>query len=98
MMATAELICAQVVTLLCEGLFLAGAALVWRALTRMRINGACQLGLGLLVLLRVSAAASTIGGSSQNPLTWVWLTEALFSFSFLYLLYHMGALISACRR
>ncbi|MEA3400652.1 MAG: hypothetical protein U9R79_05335 [Armatimonadota bacterium] len=98
MMTPAELMCAQVVTLVCEGLFLAGAALVWRALYHMRINGACQLGLGLLVVLRVSAAASTIGGPPQNPLTWTWLTEVLFSFSFLYLLYHMGALVSACRR
>ncbi len=97
-MTPTEMICSQVVMGACEVLFLAGVAWVWRELMRMRVNGACQMGLALLVLVRLSAAASGAIGPAARALDWMWLTEALFSFVFLYTLYHMGVLISACRR
>ena len=82
----------------CEVLFLAGAAWVWRELARRSVNGACQLGLSLLVLLRLSGAVTNVGRAPSEAMSWAWLTGAVFSFVFLYTLYHMGMLISACRR
>ena len=97
-MTPAELVCAQVLTAGCDAMFLGGAAWVWRALMRLNVNGPCQLGIGLLVMLRLSAMASVVTAGSGNPLNYAWLTEALFSFVFLYTLYHMGVLIAMCRR
>jgi len=97
-MTPAELVCAQVLTAGCEAVFLGGAAWVWRALLRLNVNGPCQLGIGLLVMLRLSAMASVVSGVDANPMDYAWLTEALFSFVFLYTLYHMGVLIAMCRR
>lgn len=71
---------------------------VWRALMRLRVNGPCQIGIALLVLLRVSSTAAVLVGAEQASLDYAWLTEALFSFVFLYTLYHMGVLIAVCRR
>lgn len=98
MVGPTEMLCSQVVILGFEGVFLAGVAWVWRALMRMRVNGACQLGLGLLAIVRISSALTAIDGADGLVLGWAWLTEALFSFVFLYTLYHMGVLISMCRR
>lgn len=98
MMTPAELICAQVLTAGCEAAFLGAAAWVWRALMRMNVNGPCQLGIGLLVVLRFRAMASVVSGVDATPLDYAWLTEATFSFVFLYTLYHMGVLIAMCRR
>jgi hypothetical protein len=97
-MTPAELVCAQVVAAGCETVFLGGAAWVWRALMRLNVNGPCQLGIGLLVVLRLSVAASVFSGMDATPLDYAWLTETLFSFVFLYTLYHMGILIAMCRR
>jgi len=97
-MTPAEEVCARVVMEVCEVLFLGGAAWVWRELARRGVNGPCQLGLGLLVLLRLSAAVSNAGAPPTEAMSWTWLTGAVFSFVFLYTLYHMGLLISACRR
>jgi len=97
-MTPAEGVCARVVMDVCEVLFLAGAAWVWPELARRGVNGACQLGLGLLVLLRLSAAVSNVGTTPTEAMSWTWLTGAVFSFVFLYTLYHTGMLISACRR
>jgi len=96
-MTPAEQIFAQVLTVACDAAFLCAAAWVWRALMRRHVNGPCQLGIGLLVMLRLSAMASVVGGGDATPLDYAWLTEALFSFVFLYTLYHMGVLISRCR-
>jgi hypothetical protein len=96
-MTPAELICARLLTAGCEAAFLGGAVCVWRALMRINVNGPCQLGIALLVLLRVSAMAGILGGET-SPLDYMWLTEAVFSFVFLYTLYHMGVLIAMCRR
>lgn len=96
-MTGTETIGAQVLVQTCELLFLSAAVWVWRELARMGVNGPCQIGLGLLVLLRLSAAVT----SATHPgrvLDWAWLTGALFSFVFLYTLYQMGLLICAWRR
>jgi len=98
MMTPAELMCTRGLMTGCELVFLVGAVWVWRALVRMRVNGACQLGLGLLVVVRAAAAVGMAGDATASPLDWAWLTEVLFSFVFLYTLYHMGVLISMCRR
>lgn len=98
MATTTEAICSYVAAGGLELLFLAGAAWVWRELARMRVNGPCQLGIGLLVVLRMSAAMACASTESAGTIDWAWLTEALFSFAFLYMLYHVGGLISACRR
>lgn len=97
-MATTETICSYAAGGVIELLFLAGAAWVWRELARMRVNGPCQIGLGLLVVLRMSAAMAWASTGSAGTIDWAWLTEALFSFAFLYMLYHVGGLITACRR
>jgi hypothetical protein len=97
-MTPADVLCGQVLLAACEGLFLAGAVWVWRALLKMDVNGPCQLGIGLLVLLRLRTMIAAVGGPGSMALDWAWLTEALFSFVFLYTLYHMGVLISTCRR
>ena len=97
-MTPAEGVCARMVMDMCEVLFLAGSVWVWRELARMGVNGACQFGLGLLVLLRLSVAVSSVGALGTDAMSWTWLTGAVFSFVFLYVLYHMGVLISACRR
>lgn len=97
-MTPAELIYARVLTTGCEAAFLGGAVWVWRALMRLHVNGPCQLGIGLLVLLRISAIAAVVSGTNASPLNYTWLTEAVFSFVFLYTLYHMGVLIAGCRR
>lgn len=97
-MTPAELITARLLTTGCDAMFLCGAAWAWRALMRMGVNGPCQLGIGLLVVLRLSAMASVVSGVDANPLDYAWLTETLFSFVFLYTLYHMGVLIAMCRR
>ena len=96
-MMPAEAISAQVVMSLWEVLFLAGVAWVWRELQRMGINGACQLGLGLLVLLRLSALISSINAATDKAMDWAWLTSTVFSFVFLYTLYHVGMLIRSYR-
>ncbi len=97
-MTPAELVCARVLTAGCEAVFLGGAVWVWRALMRLHVNGPCQLGISLLVLLRLSAMAAVMSGANASPLTYAWLTEAMFSFVFLYTLYHMGVLIAGCKR
>lgn len=97
-MTPTDLIAAQVLTAGCEALFLAGAIWTWRALMRMRVNGACQMGIILLVLLRVNGAVFVFSGPEPMPLDFAWLTETVFCFVFLYTLYHMGVLISAYRR
>lgn len=97
-MTPAEVVWAHALTAGCEAVFLGGAAWVWRALMRLNVNGPCQLGIGLLVVLRLSVLVSVLSGGDGNPLDYAWLTEALFSFVFLYTLYHMGVLIATCRR
>lgn len=97
-MATTETICSYVAAGGFELLFLAGAAWVWRELARMRVNGPCQIGLGLLVVLRLSTAVAWASAENARAIDWAWLTEGLFSFAFLYMMYHVGGLISACRR
>lgn len=97
-MTPAEVIYARALTAGCEAAFLGGAVWVWRALMRLHVNGPCQLGIGLLVLLRVSAMAAVVSGANAGPLTYAWLTEAMFSFVFLYTFYHMGVLIAGCKR
>ncbi len=94
----ADLLFAQILAAACEGLFLAGAIYVWRALMRMKVNGVCQIGIALLVLLRLNGVVHAFSGTEQMALGWAWLTEALFCFVFLYTLYHMGVLIAVCRR
>ncbi len=97
-MTPAEGVCTRVVMEVCEVLFLVGSAWVWQELARRGVNGACQLGLSLLVLLRLSAAVSNVSRPPTEAMSWTWLAGAVFSFVFLYTLYHMGMLISACRR
>ena len=97
-MTPADTLCAQVLAAGLEGLFLGGAIWVWRALMRMNVNGACQLGIVLLVLLRLNGAVFAFSEPERLALNWAWLTEALFCFVFLYTLYHMGVLISVSRR
>jgi len=96
-MATAETICGHLLIAGFEVLFLAGAAWVWRELARMRVNGPCQIGLGLLVVLRLSEATAFASTGSMRGLDWTWLTETLFSFAFLYMLYHVGVLVATTR-
>lgn len=96
-MTPAEVLSAHVVMSMWEILFLAGAAWVWRELQRMGVNGACQLGLGLLVLLRLSALISSPPTTTGKTMDWTWLTGTVFSFVFLYTLYHMGVLIRSYR-
>ncbi|NLO05882.1 MAG: hypothetical protein GX131_08655 [candidate division WS1 bacterium] len=97
-MTPTEIVLAQVLAGACEAMFLGGAVWVWRALMEMGVNGPCQLGIGLLVALRLSAATSALGTGGLPPLDLTWLVGAAFSFLFLYTLYHMGVLIAACRR
>lgn len=97
MATTTEAICSYAAAGGLELLFLAGAAWVWRELARMRVNGPCQLGIGLLVVLRISAAMAWAATESTRAMDWARLTEGLFSFAFLYMLYHVGGLIATCR-
>jgi cbb3-type cytochrome oxidase subunit 3 len=97
-MTTAEAICGYAVAGGFELLFLAGVAWVWRELARMRVNGPCQIVLGLLVALRLSTAVAWASTGSGWAMDWTWLAEGLFSFAFLYMLYHVGGLIAASRR
>ncbi len=98
-MTPAESVCAWLLVAGLEIAFLVGVALVWRSLARLHVNGPCQLGLALLVMVRLSTASLPAATDScTGALSWTWLTEALFSFVFLYTLYHMGMLIAACRR
>jgi len=86
---------ALVVTL--DILLCAGATLVWRALLGMGVNGPCQLGLALLVLAQLVSDATSISERNAALLNWSWLLHTVFCFVFLYMLYHVGALVSACR-
>lgn len=81
-----------------ELLFLAGAVWVWHALARAQVNGLCRIALALLVSLRVSAAVAVASTGEARAMNWAWLTEGLFSFAFLYMLYHFGGLVSTCRQ
>jgi hypothetical protein len=96
-MTPAELISAQVITVSCEVAFLAAAALVWRALARMNVNGPCQLGIALLVMTRLGRMVSMASAAGASPPGYAWLTEVVFSFVFIYTLYHVAALIAMCR-
>jgi hypothetical protein len=100
-MATMDLSDALYATLLvvtCDALLCIGGVLVWRSLVRMRVNGPCQLSLGLLMLAQLVADASALGRHGAAPADWPWLLHTVFCFVFLYMLYHVGVLISACKR
>jgi hypothetical protein len=96
-MTPAELISAQVITVSCEVAFLAAAAWVWRALARLNVNGPCRLGIGLLVTMRLGRIVSMVSAGGASPLGYGWLAEVVFSFVFVYTLYHVGALIAMLR-
>jgi len=93
-----EALCATALVVTCDALLCAGAALVWRSLVRMCVNGPCQLSLALLVVAQLVSDASTLGARGKAALDWPWLLHTIFCFVFLYMLYHVGVHISACRR
>ena len=75
-----------------------GAVLVWRALVAMRVNGPCQLSLALLVVAQLGSDLASLEKRGEAVMDWTWLLHTIFCFVFLYMLYHVGALISASRR
>lgn len=89
--------CQTALVVILDVLLCAGAVLVWRSLAGMRVNGPCQLGLALLVLAQLVSDATAIGQHNETLLNWPWLLHTVFCFVFLYMLYHVGVLISTCR-
>ncbi|MGM0492871.1 MAG: hypothetical protein ACQER1_08000 [Armatimonadota bacterium] len=94
-MTPAGLIVVQ--ALMTELAFLAAAAWVWRALMRLKVNGPCRLAIGLLVTMRLGRAVSMMSAGGLSSLDYAWLVEVVFSFVFVYTLYHVGALIAMLR-
>ncbi len=97
-MSLGDALCATVLVVTCDVLLCVGGLVVWRSLARIRVNGPCQLGLALLVLTQLVSDASSLGQGSRAAVDWPWLLRTVFCFVFLYMLHHVGVLISTCRR
>jgi len=89
--------CAMILTGGFELLLWAGAALVWLAASHSRVAGPCRLAVVLLLTTQLCASARGVG-EGWAVADWVWLLQTTSYFAFLYLLYHMVALLEACRR
>ena len=92
-----DALCQTALVVALDVVLCAGAGLVWRLLVGMRVNGPCQLGLALLVLAQLVSDATAIAQCDEALLNWPWLLHTVFCFVFLYMLYHVGVLISAFR-
>ena len=96
-MTTPNATCALILTSSFDVLLWAGAVVVWFAVSQMRAASVCRLGVALLVTTQVCSVVGALASGRAQALDWVWLVETVSYFTFLYLLYHMAALLSACR-
>ena len=97
-MGELKLICAAVLTGGLNVLLWAGAALVWQAAGQTAAAGPCRLGVGLLVASQLCSNTGALLDGHAPAVGWVWLLQTSLYFAFLYLLYHMTVLLSACHR
>ena len=77
--------------------FLACALLIWWRMWRHGVNRPGQIGLALLVAARLAEGLSRLHTGHVPPSPYAWLAGTIFSFVFLYTLYHMGRLLEAAR-
>jgi len=72
--------------------------LTWLFLWQRRVNGPCQLSLGLLGAAHAAELVQRWpqGLVPANP--WIWLWRMAFAFVFVYMMVHIGWLIEAARR
>ena len=90
--------CTMILTSSFDVLLWAGAVLVWFAVGQTRVAGPCRLAVGLLVATQLCSSTGALASGRTAVVDWVWLLQTVSYFAFLYLLYHMSALLSACRR
>ena len=71
--------------------------LTWLFLWRRKVNGACQLSLGLLGAAQLAELIQRWPQGLLPADPWLWLWRMAFSFVFLYMMVHIGWLIEAAR-
>ncbi len=90
--------CSLVLTSSFQVLMWLGAGVVWLALSHTSATGPCRLAVGLLLGTQLCSSIGARVGTETGTVDWTWLLQMMLYFAFLYLLYHLGMLLSLCRR
>ena len=80
-----------------NGLFAGCCVWVWREFAWQGINGACRMCLTLLVAARVTDWGPAPSDYQAPVGPWRWGLRVGFGFVFVYVLHHLGALITVAR-